>query len=321
MPLNALDMTSEPSSTATTISTPKKSSKRVCKTATSIRHQSGQMSRPSALPNLEDTLTASLLASHASHSVSPVSELVSKINAIYSQTSSDSQTKVASLCSCSKTFLGCYPQRKKQPLPSQTLCGSWPKRGSMLLGSVFAPTKPKSKPRTKEKECSSSPGEQPAQSKNWTTPQKHDSSEATRISSARTSVPAEVRKWGTPRASDSKGVGPKGSSSQVHSNDHGYLIGQVEEHEDSGKNLHRLNPAWAETLMGWPVGWSDPSNACRSTFQGFPKQQGPVQHSYEPSRTIHKDDCPNRAKRIAMIGNGVVPQQVKTAFGRLLKFA
>lgn len=130
-----------------------------------------------------------------------------------------------------------------------------------------------------------------------------------------------MRKWGTPNASDSKGIGPKGSASQVHSNERGYLAAQVEEHEDTGKNLHRLNPAWAETLMGWPVGWSDPATECKGAFKGFPKPQGDAQHDYEPPRTVHKDNCPIRRKRIAMIGNGVVSQQVAHAFGRILRKA
>ncbi|CAN5467724.1 hypothetical protein BH10ACI4_BH10ACI4_25130 [soil metagenome] len=71
--------------------------------------------------------------------------------------------------------------------------------------------------------------------------------------------------------------------------------------------------------MGWPIGWTDAKNECEETFVGFPKGQGAEQHSYEPARTVEKSTAANRVARIAMIGNGVVPQQGAIAYRRLIE--
>lgn len=54
----------------------------------------------------------------------------------------------------------------------------------------------------------------------------------------------------TPRASEWKGCGPKGSKSHDHWLSHFYLTAVV---TDSGK----LNPTFAEVLMGLPLDWTD----------------------------------------------------------------
>src|SRR5688572_21664101 len=54
----------------------------------------------------------------------------------------------------------------------------------------------------------------------------------------------------TIRASEYKGCGPKGSKSHTHWIDHFYLSAIV---TDSGK----LNPMFAERMMGFPEGWTD----------------------------------------------------------------
>lgn len=53
----------------------------------------------------------------------------------------------------------------------------------------------------------------------------------------------------TPRASEWKGCGPKGSKSHSHWLSHFYLSAVV---TDSGK----LNPTFAERMMGFPTGWT-----------------------------------------------------------------
>ena len=118
------------------------------------------------------------------------------------------------------------------------------------------------------------------------------------------------KNWATPIRNDSKHCLSTGGFASTTSN--------VQALSD-GSSTNRLNPAWAETLMGWPAGWSSAETSATLQFSGFPKGQGSEQHPYEASRTIHKDSCPGRAKRIAMIGNGVVPQQVTLAYKRLLK--
>src|SRR5882672_475654 len=119
--------------------------------------------------------------------------------------------------------------------------------------------------------------------------------------------------WGTPREADHKGCGPKGSDAQIYRVDKGYLDAQVEEIEDSGRKMHRLNPDWDELLMGWPRGWSNPDEPCDGIFLPPPAGQGPYQFDFEPPRTIHRDNCPNRTKRVSAIGNGVVPRCAKEA--------
>lgn len=126
---------------------------------------------------------------------------------------------------------------------------------------------------------------------------------------------AEVLNWGTPTASTTA----KGTTVHSEMLAHGHLVAQVEEFADTQKEHHRLNPDWEETLMGWPVGWSDATKPCVGIFPGFPMGQGYEQYAYEPARTVHKDHSLGRTKRIGMIGNGVVPQQAELAFYLLFR--
>lgn len=79
-----------------------------------------------------------------------------------------------------------------------------------------------------------------------------------------------------------------------------------------------LNPDWEETLMGWPVGWTNWTEPCAGLWPGFPMGQGPEQFDYEPPRTMPKGAVLNRTKRIEMIGNGVVWMCAAEAFYELL---
>jgi hypothetical protein len=99
---------------------------------------------------------------------------------------------------------------------------------------------------------------------------------------------------------------------------HGHLVAQVEEVSDTHRKMHRLNPDWEELLMSWIPGWTDPTKPCTGGFPGWPAGQGPTQYGYEPPRTIHRDDCPNRTKRVSAIGNGVVTVCAATAYFLLL---
>ncbi len=343
-------MNSEPLSTANVTNTPVQSSKRECKMANSTKGRSGKMSVPSTQQLLEEALTASLQVSRVNHSLWQGNELALKMNATYSQTSSASQKKLASLCSSSKTFLDCSPRRKTQQPPSQTLLGSWPKQGLMLSGVVYQPVK--LAPRTNEKDSSASPGEpwltpnvmdklnprskesletyqqrnrpgrtscptlreQVVYGKNWSTPVKMDHNEPWKLNpkAHSTSVIKEIHLWSTPLRTDSKFCLSTGKFTNI--------VADVQSHSD-GSYTNRLNPAWAETLMGWPAGWTSTASDTKLSFSGFPKGQGDSQHDHEPPRTIHKDDCTDRAKRIAMVGNGVVPQQVTLAYRHLLGVA
>lgn len=127
-------------------------------------------------------------------------------------------------------------------------------------------------------------------------------------------VAQQEENWGTPTASTTA----KGTT--VHSSmlAHGHLVAQVEEHSDTHKKMHRLNPDWEELLMAWPIGWTDPSKPCDGIFPGFPAGQGVFQYPYEPARTVHKDDSPGRTKRVSAIGNGVCTLTAERAFYLLL---
>ena len=82
-----------------------------------------------------------------------------------------------------------------------------------------------------------------------------------------------------------------------------------------------LNPEWVEILMGWPLGWTDPSQSCPGIWPGWPMGMGPDQHPYEPPRTCPKGRTPHRVPRIKACGNGVVPVQAEMAFTLLIALA
>lgn len=155
---------------------------------------------------------------------------------------------------------------------------------------------------------------------NWATPRFEDSQCAgTRVArGVNDTLYSQTRAWGTPRESDYKGTGPKGSDSQVHKLNRGYLDAQVEEIAEGGAKNESLNPDWEEILMGWAIGWTDPTQPC-GTFPGFPMGQGYEQFDYEPPRTLPRSQMTGRTARIKMIGNGIVPQCATTAYVKLLR--
>jgi hypothetical protein len=80
----------------------------------------------------------------------------------------------------------------------------------------------------------------------------------------------QAKEWGTPRAAEWKGTGPQGSKSHHHRLKRHYLDAQAENfptglpHQmeigltsPSVSGPRRLNCAFAEWLMGWPIGWTD----------------------------------------------------------------
>jgi hypothetical protein len=161
------------------------------------------------------------------------------------------------------------------------------------------------------------------QVKNWSTPAVDDANQVTRDSGIFKSLTRDVRAWGTPRAQDCKGTGPKGTGpkgtvSQLHRLKKGYLDAQVEEIADGGRKDESLNPDWEETLMGWEIGWTDPTKPC-DAFPGWPMGQGYEQYDYEPPRTLPRKLMSGRTARIKMIGNGIVPQAATMAYVKLLR--
>lgn len=125
----------------------------------------------------------------------------------------------------------------------------------------------------------------------------------------------QVKNWATPTENDGKN---DAAPSQFTKGNGGRNLNvQVEQVEQVRQFGESLNPDWEEILMGWRIGWSDPTRAC-SGFPGFPMGQGNEQYPYEPPRTLPRSEMKHRTGRIKMCGNGVVPQAATAAYVKLL---
>lgn len=94
----------------------------------------------------------------------------------------------------------------------------------------------------------------------------------------------------------------------------------------------RLNPAWVETVMGLPVGWTDPDadvdEVAALDLIGSPRwpagwdrsiEGGGPQHEWEPPRTVTGAPVRGRPARLRQLGNAVVPAQGAAALQQLLR--
>jgi hypothetical protein len=72
----------------------------------------------------------------------------------------------------------------------------------------------------------------------------------------------------------------------------------------------QLNPDWVETMVGLPIGWTNPDikEVSRENPNHWPAFMGQPQYEWEPPRTCGK--MPNRAKRLKMCGNICIAQQI-----------
>lgn len=131
----------------------------------------------------------------------------------------------------------------------------------------------------------------------------------------------EMVQWATPIDSDYKGsVSLESAEARALVSSRGTrLPEQITLVEgESARKLHRLNPDWEELLMTWPIGWTDPTKPCAGIWPGHAAGQGTFQYPYEPPRTVHRDHCPNRTKRVSAIGNGVCTATAELAYYLLL---
>lgn len=71
----------------------------------------------------------------------------------------------------------------------------------------------------------------------------------------------------------------------------------------------RLNPAWVEWLMGWPIGWTNLEPMQCATVPTWTHDPG---ETGEVPRAAFK--IPKRVNRLKAIGNGQVPQVVALAW-------
>ena len=74
----------------------------------------------------------------------------------------------------------------------------------------------------------------------------------------------------------------------------------------------QLNPDWVEQMMNFPEGWTDPDCKEPKPWQGWPAPLGADQCPYEFSRTTKIGK--NRANRLKVLGNAVVPAQAAPFF-------
>lgn len=91
--------------------------------------------------------------------------------------------------------------------------------------------------------------------------------------------------------------------------DMGNLKAQVMQPANNGQ----LNPDWEETLMNFPVGWTDVDADNEDLYMlPNPAPYGMPQYDFEPPRVTTKKK--NRAARVKAIGNAVCPMQVFEIF-------
>lgn len=111
--------------------------------------------------------------------------------------------------------------------------------------------------------------------------------------------------WATPNASTYKGSGPLGSDSQAHRPERCYIDAQV---QDVEQRTGSLSPAFVETLMGYPIGYTEPEGDryLRYLPRRWPAGLGAPQHEWEPPRLTTVKE--NRAARLKCLGNSIVPQ-------------
>jgi site-specific DNA-cytosine methylase len=103
--------------------------------------------------------------------------------------------------------------------------------------------------------------------------------------------------WATPKASDGNGGG---------GDRRGDRGGRRNVKDQVGGSS--LNPAWVELLMGFPQGWTD-LGCDQPEAKPWPVQPGADQHPGEPPRVIPRPPRgTDRSRRLARLGNAVVPQ-------------
>lgn len=120
---------------------------------------------------------------------------------------------------------------------------------------------------------------------------------------------AAVKMWPTPNASDHR---DRGNLSNPCIQRRIEIGKQVELSMCVSDKSGQLNPDWAESLMGFPIGWTDLD--CEEPgvhwidYPRWPAGQGQEQYEWEPPRVAV--GVKNRVARLKACGNAVVPAQV-----------
>jgi len=153
----------------------------------------------------------------------------------------------------------------------------------------------------------------------WATPTTSDGSSGPGTSNAReggdnlrTQVTAG---WATPRATEGEHGGPNGrdSSGSPHLSSQAVAAHVVEAGPEGG----RLNPVFVEALMGWALGWTDPTHPAGPfvPFPPPPKGDWAGYLAHFPGTAPVASVVPHRTDRLRACGNGVVPPQAAAALG------
>jgi site-specific DNA-cytosine methylase len=165
----------------------------------------------------------------------------------------------------------------------------------------------------------------------WPTPRAQDSYErrnqATRdrilADGGDVTLPTLVSRWPTPTAGDGRAAGSRNApGSGAHA---GVSLSDAVTTGSStgrqGAHTGRLSPAFVESLMGFPVGWTDPCGPI-SPWPGWPPGPGDSEGwALYLERGGPAPVCgpvPDRAARLAALGNSCCPQQVALALAELL---
>lgn len=95
---------------------------------------------------------------------------------------------------------------------------------------------------------------------------------------------------------------------------HAALKGQLNEPIDTGEAFEQArfggsDRGIAESRLGGSIDGLPDGLDFGGTWPGFPAPLGMEAFDFEPPRTVGKGEIPNRAKRVALLGNAVVPQQ------------
>ena len=126
---------------------------------------------------------------------------------------------------------------------------------------------------------------------------------------------AQSAAWPTPNASDDKGASTRTEGRERPPAD-----------DDLPTRIARsasglvLNPVFVEALMGWPLGWTDPTSPAGGAVPFPPPPNGDwatYLQKYPGTEPAVAKGEPLRTDRLRACGNGVVPAQAAAAFREL----
>lgn len=151
----------------------------------------------------------------------------------------------------------------------------------------------------------------------WPTPRASDGLNpgASDSSEGSPPLPYAVREWATPQARDWKSTSPATKENTRPLSEQ--VGGELRTADAETATQGPLSPWWTESLMGFPFGWTDPTNAAPSRFPDWPMGRGQEQHPWEPPRTVPARSCADRQDRIEALGDAVVPACAEIAALRM----